>query len=287
MEMKKISSLCAVMLAIVIMVSCLMIPASAANSQVVRKPDKTTFYQGVDWMYSKSGEIILMKGGLNLSGTSISYNNKTVDYKNSNVGPNMYAKSNSGTWQAGKNTIRIYCDSFDGVYALFDVYFASVTKISIVRTPKTKLVVGVEWNYGIGKDVEMTKYDLTGTIISATYDDAATQTVEAPNACLNWSIPENTNEVLPTDDTLYITFCGKKAPFNVTFVTETSFSKGDVSLDKKINAYDALNLLQYATGSITLSPTQIGLGDIDGNKKINSADALYILQYVVGIKNSL
>jgi len=133
----------------------------------------------------------------------------------------------------------------------------------------------------------MTKYDLTGTIISATYDNAATQTVEAPNACLNWSIPEDTNEVLPTDDTLYITFCGKKAPFNVTFVTETSFSKGDVSLDKKINAYDALNLLQYATGSITLSPTQIGLGDIDGNKKINSADALYILQYVVGIKNSL
>ena len=209
--MKKISSLCAVILATVIMLSCLMIPASAGNSKVVRKPDNTTFYQGVDWMYSKSGEILLMKGGLNLSGTSISYNNKTVDYKKSNFGPNMYAKSNSGTWQAGKNTIRIYCDSFDGVYALCEVYFASVTKISIVRTPKTKLVVGIEWNYGIGKDVEMTKYDLTGTIISATYDNAATQTVEAPNACLNWSIPEDTNEVLPTDDTLYITFCGKKS----------------------------------------------------------------------------
>ena len=92
--MKKISSLCAVILAAVIMISCLMIPASAVNSKVVRKPDSTTFYQGVDWMYSKSGEILLMKGGLNLSGTSISYNNKTVDYKKSNFGPNMYAKSN-------------------------------------------------------------------------------------------------------------------------------------------------------------------------------------------------
>lgn len=285
--MKKISSLCAVMLSMIIMLSCLVIPTSAVNSQVVHKPDKTTFYQGVDWMYSKSGEIILMKGELNLSGTSISYNNKTVEYKKGAVGPNMYAKSNSGAWKAGKNTIRIYCDNFDGVYALYEVYFASVTKISIVRTPKTKLVVGVEWNYGIGKDVEMTKYDLTGTVIKATYNDSAIQTIEAPNACLNWSIPEDTNEVLPTDDTLYITFCGQKAPFNVTFVTETNFSKGDVSLDKKINAYDALNLLQYATGSITLSPTQIGLGDIDGNSKINSADALYILQYVVGIKNSL
>ncbi len=56
--MKKISSLCAVILAAVIMISCLMIPASAVNSQVVRKPDKTTFYQGVDWMYSKSGAIL-------------------------------------------------------------------------------------------------------------------------------------------------------------------------------------------------------------------------------------
>ena len=46
--MKKISSLCAVILAAVIMISCLMIPASAVNSKVVRKPDSTTFYQGVD-----------------------------------------------------------------------------------------------------------------------------------------------------------------------------------------------------------------------------------------------
>ena len=52
--MKKISSLCAVILAAVIMISCLMIPASAVNSKVVRKPDSTTFYQGVDWMYSKA-----------------------------------------------------------------------------------------------------------------------------------------------------------------------------------------------------------------------------------------
>ena len=48
--MKKISSLCAVILAAVIMLSCLMIPVSAVNSKVVRKPDSTTFYQGVDWM---------------------------------------------------------------------------------------------------------------------------------------------------------------------------------------------------------------------------------------------
>mgnify|MGYP004492526327 FL=1 len=189
--------------------------------------------------------------------------------------------------KAGKNRIRIYCDSFDSNYALCDVTFSSVKSISIVRTPKTKLVLGVEWNMGINKDVEMTRYDLTGTIIKATYDDSTVQEISAPNACLGWSIPENTDVVMPGSNTLYITFCGKKAPFSVNFITETKFNKGDVSLDGKVNSYDALQVLQYSTGLITISPTQISLGDVDGNSKINSVDALNILQYVVGIKKSL
>lgn len=286
-EMKKRTSIFALLLALIMAFSCLAIPASALNSTVVKKPDNTTFYQGVDWMYSKDGEIILMKGGLNMSGAVLSYNNKTVEYKKTATGPNMYAKCNSDAWCAGKNVIRIYCDSFDSVYALCDVYFATVKKISLVRAPKTKLVVGQEWSMGINKDVEMTKYDLTGTVIRAEYDDSAIQTVSAPNACLNWSIPENEEVIMPGDHTLYITFCGQKAPFSVVFITETKFSKGDVSLDGRINAYDALNVLQSATGLITLSPTQIGLADVDGNSKINSADALFILQYIVGLRESL
>lgn len=285
--MKKISSLCAVVLAMIIAFSCLMIPTSALSVRIDRKPDQLTFHQGIDWMYSKEGDIILMKGSLNLSGTVLTFNGKTVEYKRGTTGPNMYAKSDSGTWKAGKNRIRIYCDSFDSNYALCDVTFSSVKSISIVRTPKTKLVLGVEWNMGINKDVEMTRYDLTGTIIKATYDDSTVQEISAPNACLGWSIPENTDVVMPGSNTLYITFCGKKAPFNVNFITKTKFNKGDVSLDGKVNSYDALQVLQYSTGLITISPTQISLGDVDGNSKINSVDALNILQYVVGIKKSL
>ena len=287
MEMKKISSLCAVMLAMVIAFSCLMIPTSALDVQIDRMPDQLTFYQGVDWMYSNEGDIMLMKGNLNMSGAKLTCNGKTVEYKVGKTGPNMYAKSHSGTWQPGKNQIRIYCDNFDSNYALCEVTFATVTGMSIVRTPKTKLVLGVEWNMGIGKDVEMTKFDLTGTIIKATYNDSTSQQIAAPNACLGWSIEEDVDVVMPGDNTLYITFCGKRAPFGVTFITETNFAKGDVSLDGKVNSYDALNVLQYSTGLITLSPTQIGLADTDGNSKVNSADALNILQYVVGIKTSL
>ncbi len=285
--MKKISSFCAVLLAAVIAFSCLVLPASASGVQIVKKPDQTTFYQGVDWMYSKDGDILLMKGGINLSGTSLKFNGKTVEYKTGTTGPNMYARSASGKWQAGKNQIRIYCDSFDSNYAVFEVMFSSVKSISIVRTPKTKLIVGTEWNLGINKDVEMTKYDLTGTIINATYEDSTVKEISAPNACLGWSIPDNTDVVMPGNNTLYITFCGKKAPFSVTFITEKNFARGDVSLDGKVSSYDALNVLQYATGSITLSPSQIALGDVDGNSKLNSVDALRILQYVVGIRKSL
>lgn len=285
--MKKISSLCAALLAAVIAFSCLVLPASASGVQIVKKPDQTTFYQGVDWMYSKDGDILLMKGGINLSGTSLKFNGKTVEYKTGTIGPNMYARSVSGKWQTGKNQIRIYCDSFDSNYAVFDVMFSSVKSISIVRTPKTKLIVGTEWNLGINKDVEMTKYDLTGTIINATYEDSTVKEISAPNACLGWSIPENTDVVMPGNNTLYITFCGKRAPFSVTFITEKNFARGDVSLDGKVSSYDALNVLQCATGSITLSPSQIALGDVDGNSKLNSVDALRILQYVVGIRKSL
>lgn len=285
--MKKISSFCSVILAVILAFSCLAFPASAANVTVVRKPDQTTFYQGIDWKYDKDGTILLINGDLALKGTALSSNNKTVEYKTGVAGPNMYAKSATGKWQAGKNTIRIYCDNFGSSYATFDVNFASVKSMSIVRTPKTKLVVDTDWKMGIGKDVEMTKFDLTGTIISVTYNDSSVKEVSYPNVCMSWSIPDDTDVVMPGNGTLYVTFCGLKAPFKVVYLTEKNFKKGDVSLDGSINSYDALNILQYSTGSITLGSTQIKLADVDNSSSINSLDALLVLQYVVGLKSSL
>lgn len=285
--MKKTSSFCSVLLAIIIALSCLVLPASAVGVTIVEKPNQTTFYQGVDWMYSKDGELILMNGSLNLSGTVLMFNKKSVEYSSGVTGPNMYARSATGNWVVGKNTIRIFCDSFGSNFATLQVNFVAVKSFSIIRAPKTKLVVGTDWNMGIGGDVEMTKYDLTGTIIKAVYTDSMTKEISYPNACISWSIPENTDVIMPGQRTLYITFCCQKAAFSVNFITQKNFAKGDVSLDGSVNSYDALNLLQYSTGSITLSSTQIKLGDVDNSGKINSADALVILQYVVGIKKSL
>ena len=285
--MKKISAVCSILLALIMALSCLALPVSAAGVTVVHKPNQTSFYQGVDWMYDKNGTVTPMSGDLNLAGTILSCNGEQVEFKKGVTGPNMYAKSADGSWKAGKNTVHIFCDSFGSSYATLDVNFVSVTKIEIVRAPKTKLVLDIDWKMGIAGDVEMTKYDLTGTIIKATYGDSTVKEISYPNACLNWSIPDGTDVIMPGNRTLYITFCGQRAPISVVFLTQKSFAKGDVSLDGEINSYDALNILQYSTGSITLGDIQFGLGDVDGNGRLNSSDALNVLQYVVGIKKTL
>ena len=285
--MKKISVVCSVALALIMALSCLALPVSAVGVTVVQKPHQTSFYQGIDWMYDKNGNVMLMNGDLNLAGTVLSCNGEQVEYKKGVTGPNMYSKNVDGSWKAGKNTIHIFCDNFGSSYAVLDVNFVTVTKISIVRAPKTKLVLDTDWKKGLAGDVEMTKYDLTGTIISVTYSDTTVKEISYPNACLNWSIPDGTDVIMPGNNTLYITFCGQRAPISVVFLTQKSFAKGDVSLDGDINSYDALSILQYSTGSITLGQIQIDAGDIDGNGNLNSSDALNVLQYVVGIKKAL
>lgn len=286
--MKKLSSFCAVILALIIALSCVFIPVSAANASLVTKPAKLTFYQGIDWMYTKDGTLAMLKGGLDLHGTVISYNGAEYSYTVKASGPNMYAKSASGKWVVGKNTMNIYCDDIpSSVYVSTDVTFVAVKSFSIERAPKTKLVLDADWKMGPLNDVEITQYDLTGTVLKVTYTDSAVKTVEYPNASIGWSVPSGTDVIMPGENTFYITFCGQSTPFKVNFITQKNFSKGDVSLDGKITSYDALNILQYSIGSITLSSTQLGLADVSNDSKVNSADALTILQYIVGIKKSL
>ena len=58
---------------------------------------------------------------------------------------------------------------------------------------------------------------------------------------------------------------------------------GDVSLNGIVQAYDASLVLQYAVGSLTLSPLQLTVADVSSNGGVTSYDASLILQYVAGI----
>ena len=65
-------------------------------------------------------------------------------------------------------------------------------------------------------------------------------------------------------------------------VTKANYVLGDVDQDGKINASDALYVLQHSVDKITLTGDQFSAGDVVKDGKLNSSDALKILQYSVG-----
>lgn len=275
-------------MSVVLTISCFCVASLAADATVVNAPKKTVFYQGVDWNYV-DGKIAVI-GGLDLSGTKLSYNSRTYSYYVDDIfGANMYAKSSTGAWAEGENTAKIYCDDFNSsVYATCTLKFIGISKIEVARTPiNTDLIMGTHWKKGLKNDVEMTSYDMTGLILSVTYNDSTVKNISAPNLSLNWSVNESEDYIYSGAGTLYIVYAGLKAPFDVNFLeSEPAFSLGDVSRDNKISSYDALQILEYTVGMAWFNNTQLKLADVSKDKNINSTDALYILQYVVGLKKS-
>ena len=57
---------------------------------------------------------------------------------------------------------------------------------------------------------------------------------------------------------------------------------GDVTMDDKVNASDALAVLRHAVNKAPLNVIYHEIADVDGNKKINAVDALQILKKAVG-----
>lgn len=62
----------------------------------------------------------------------------------------------------------------------------------------------------------------------------------------------------------------------------TALQKGDLNGDKKIDVVDALTVLKYNAGKLSLTAAQKTRADADGNGRIDVVDALKILQYVSG-----
>ena len=60
---------------------------------------------------------------------------------------------------------------------------------------------------------------------------------------------------------------------------------GDPNNDSKITTVDAKWVLQYVSGSRTLTPEQIAAADVNGDGKITTVDAKWILQTVSGSRN--
>ncbi len=57
---------------------------------------------------------------------------------------------------------------------------------------------------------------------------------------------------------------------------------GDVTGDGLANATDALEILKYVVGKVSLNDAQRIAGNVNGDDKVNAEDALQVLQHVVG-----
>lgn len=115
---------------------------------------------------------------------------------------------------------------------------------------------------------------LTQTVLSTNTSAGYTETANPIPVVVGMpSSTADNNGYYPTVDTFTTTL----ASGSITFST---FSKGDVSGDGKLNSTDALYILQFLAGNISsLSGAD---GDINKDGKKNSTDALYILQFLAG-----
>ncbi len=62
----------------------------------------------------------------------------------------------------------------------------------------------------------------------------------------------------------------------------TTYSKGDVNADKKIDVKDALMVMNYTSGKISLTSAQKTRADVTGDGKVDVKDSLRIMQYISG-----
>ena len=56
---------------------------------------------------------------------------------------------------------------------------------------------------------------------------------------------------------------------------------GDIDANTKVEAADALQVLQYSVKLVTFTDDQLVAADVDGDNAVNPSDALLILQYCV------
>ena len=283
---RRIKSLFSAVLSLAVVLSCFAVNAYASETAtIVSPPTHTVFYEGINWVNGPDGISII--GSIDPSGTVLSYKSKEYKFSKSMFGANMAINPVSGKWKAGKNDVKIDCDDLpSGVYAYTNIYFASVSAISIEKKPnKINLLVNKDWKLGYLGDVEITSFDMTGTILSVSYDNSEKKSVSYPdNQRIGWSVDPEVELFYPGKSNLFATFCGFSAPFNVYYLKEML---GDVNGDSLVNSYDALIVLKSSTGMITLDSTQKSKADIDKNGKINSADALSILKFIVGQSETL
>lgn len=236
--MKRIISLS---VCILVMLSALIIPVSASTAELVSPPNKTSFYEGINWSYFDSK--ILLHSDFDLTGTVIKYNGNNINYTVFSWGGNMYAEPSSGSWKMGSNNVKIYLDDFDGVYAETKLTLVAINKVELVTPPsKTELVSGIDWEYDSLNYISLKKFSLDGAVIKVTYTDGTSANIAyGDGSGIDWQVPSSLNDFSLGKNTLELTYCGREIPFEINFVLNEASDVSIKTTPNKITYYYGTN----------------------------------------------
>lgn len=243
--MKKIIS---ISLCLVLMLSVLLMPASAYTTQLVSKPDKTTFYEGIDWIYK--GSSIVPHADFDLTGTVVNYNGNNISFAKFPWGGNMIAEPSSGKWQTGKNKVKIFLDDFDGVYVESELTLVAIKSATLHKAPnKTELIRGTDWEYDSLNNIKLKSYSPTGAQIKLTFTDNTTRVVSYSDGGMDWIVPDNIADFALGTNTLQLTYYGHYIPFDIRFVVE-SIKSASVKNKPSLVNYDFKDHWSYSSDKI-------------------------------------
>ncbi len=216
--MKKLIS---VAICILVVLSSFLIPASAATAQVVKQPDKTSFYQGVDWYYN--GSTIIPAYDFDLTGTVVNYNGNEIRYHVFPWGGNMLVEPANGSWKLGSNNVNIILDDFDNVYAPSALTLVGIQKIEMNKNPvKTTLVKGTDWNYDALNYIKVNSgaISLDGAKIKVTYTDGTSKILTyGVDAGIDWRV--SSDDFSLGTNKIVVTYSGYSTSYNINIVTNS------------------------------------------------------------------
>lgn len=223
----------------------------------------------------ESGASLKMGGGTytydELSGTARYYYYGTEGVEV----PAIIAIQSYGGKTSSDSTLDTWLDYTDYLYAYMLTYgqatAAEETYGGFVYQQEGASVV-----YGADEQANATlKALLEETIaqgISEGKDVTAAQAVLSDESATNGAVMSAILEVYPDK--------AEEVPEGGTDTYERGV--GDINDDGKINAVDAMLILRYVAGTISLADVPDGIADVNGDGFINTADALRILWYSIG-----
>ena len=209
-------------LCLVTAICSLTLTASAYSTVLIKEPDRTSFYEGKDWVFD-NGQVVPL-ADFDASGAVVEVDGKEVQYRTHSWGGNMWiTPKNGSTWSVGVNKALLYLDDYDDeVYVELNIKLVTISKTETVSPPDSStLVMGVNWHYDRYGFITLDSLDLTGSKIKVYYSDSTSEIIEhTKSKPLQWQVPYETDDFVLGENTLQFNYEGHISTFTVNFVEE-------------------------------------------------------------------